>query len=170
MSQVHVQVILTNYREAVLARLGQLDASQVHRYETEALIDTGATHSVLPPAVAERLGLIRLDHIEAQYTNGTFEEVDLLEVFTIELLGRRADADELDSWLMTQNPMHDVLVEVVVSKKSRPTHDASGTSAAFSARRRLTTGLDWFSASARNFSQSASCCFRYACTSSRYAR
>jgi clan AA aspartic protease len=95
MGQVHVQVILTNYREAVLARLGQLDASQVHRYETEALIDTGATRSVLPPAVAERLGLMRLDHIEAQYANGTFEEVDLSEVFTIELLGRRANEDAM---------------------------------------------------------------------------
>ena len=95
MGQVHVQVILTNYREAVLARLGQLDASQVHRYETEALIDTGATRSVLPPAVAERLGLIRLDHIEAQYANGTFEEVDLSEVFTIEMLGRRVNEDAM---------------------------------------------------------------------------
>jgi predicted aspartyl protease len=95
MGQVHVQVILTNYREAVLARLGQLDAHQVHRYETEALIDTGATRSVIPPAVAERLGLIRLDHIEAQYANGTFEEVDLSEVFTIELLGRRANEDAM---------------------------------------------------------------------------
>ncbi len=95
MGQVHVQVILTNYREAILARLGQLDASQVHRYETEALIDTGATRSVLPPAVAERLGLIRLDHIEAQYANGTFEEVDLSEVFTIEMLGRRVNEDAM---------------------------------------------------------------------------
>ena len=41
MGQVHVQVTLTNYREAVLARLGQLDPTQVHRYETEALVDTG---------------------------------------------------------------------------------------------------------------------------------
>ena len=95
MGQVQVQVILTNYREAVLARLGQLDASQVHRYETEALIDTGATRSVLPPAVAERLGLIRLDHIEAQYANGTFEEVELSEVFTIEMLGRRVNEDAM---------------------------------------------------------------------------
>jgi len=95
MGQVQVQVILTNYREAVLARLGQLDASQVHRYETEALIDTGATRSVLPPAVAERLGLIRLDHIEAQYATGTFEEVDLSEVFTIEMLGRRVNEDAM---------------------------------------------------------------------------
>jgi hypothetical protein len=45
MGQVHVRVLLTNYREALLARLGQLDTNQVHRYETEALIDTGAVRS-----------------------------------------------------------------------------------------------------------------------------
>ena len=46
MGQVQVRVTLINYREAVLARLGQLDASQIHRYETEALVDTGAIQSV----------------------------------------------------------------------------------------------------------------------------
>ena len=77
MGQVHVQVTLTNYREAVLARLGQLDPSQVHRYETEALVDTGAMQSVIPPAVAERLGLIRLRRTEARYVNDQVEEVDV---------------------------------------------------------------------------------------------
>jgi hypothetical protein len=54
MGQVHARVLLTNHRETVLARLGQLNASQVHRYETEALIDTGATRCTLPSAVADR--------------------------------------------------------------------------------------------------------------------
>ena len=89
MGQVHVQVVLTNYREAVLARLGQLDPSQVHRYETEALIDTGAVRSVLPPAVADRLGLLRLDHTEAKYANSAVEEVDVTEAIIVEILGRR---------------------------------------------------------------------------------
>jgi len=89
MGQVHVQVTLTNYREAVLARLGQLDASQVHRYETEALIDTGAVRSVLPPAVADRLGLLRLERTEAKYANSGVEEVDVTEAITVEILGRR---------------------------------------------------------------------------------
>ena len=89
MGQVHVQVTLTNYREAIMARLGQLDASRVHRYETEALIDTGAIRSVLPPAVADRLGLLRLDRTEAKYANSGVEEVDVTEVFTVEIFGRR---------------------------------------------------------------------------------
>src|SRR5437870_4533455 len=89
MGQVHVPVVLINYREEVLARLGQFDANQIHRYETEALIDTGAVRSVIPPAVADRLGLVRLDRTEAKYANSGVEEVDVTEVFTVEILGRR---------------------------------------------------------------------------------
>jgi len=89
--QVQVQVTLTNYREEVLARLGQFDASQVHRYETEALIDTGAVQSVIPSAVADRLGLMRLRRMDAKYTDGRVEEVDLAEVVTVEMLGRQID-------------------------------------------------------------------------------
>src|SRR5207249_2511438 len=88
MGQVHVQVTLTNYREAVLARLGQLDASQVHRYETEALIDTGAVRSVISSALADRLGLMRLRRTEVKYADGRVEEVDMTEIFTVEMLGR----------------------------------------------------------------------------------
>ncbi len=91
MGQVHVQVTLINYREAVLARLGQLEASQVHRYETEALIDTGAVQSVVPAAVADRLGLMRLRRTDAKYADGRVEEVDLAEVVTVEMLGRQIE-------------------------------------------------------------------------------
>src|SRR2546425_11863820 len=91
MGQVHVRVVLTNHREAVMARLGQLDASQVHRYETEALIDTGAVRSTIPAAVAERLGLFRLRKTDAKYADGRVEEVDLAEVVTIEMLGRQIE-------------------------------------------------------------------------------
>jgi clan AA aspartic protease len=90
MGQVHVRVVLTSHREAVMARLGQLDANQVHRYETEALIDTGAVRSTIPPAVADRLGLFRLGHTDAKYADGRVEEVDVTEAIAIEILGREA--------------------------------------------------------------------------------
>ena len=90
MGQVHVQVILTNHREEVMARLGQLAPEQVHRYETEALIDTGAVRSTLPPAVADRLGLFRLGHTEAKYADGRVEEVDMTEAISIEMRRRKA--------------------------------------------------------------------------------
>jgi len=90
MRQVHVRVVLTNHREVVMARLGQFDVNQVHRYETEALIDTGAVRSTIPPAVADRLGLFRLGHTDAKYADGRVEEVDVTEAIAIEILGREA--------------------------------------------------------------------------------
>ena len=95
MGQVHVQVLLTNYREAILARLGQLDPTQVHQYETEALIDTGAVRSAMPAAVADRLGLIRLRRTDAQYADGRVEAVDMTEVFTIAMLGRQTETSAM---------------------------------------------------------------------------
>jgi clan AA aspartic protease len=95
MGQVHVRVVLTNYREEIMARLGQLAPEQVHHYETEALIDTGAFQSVLPPHVAEQLGLLRLDRKVAEMANGTTLEVDISEVFTVEIMGRRAREDAM---------------------------------------------------------------------------
>ena len=62
MGQVHVQVILTNSPgRGAWHGLGQLDASQVHRYETEALIDTGAVQiRRFPLPWLTVLGLLRL--------------------------------------------------------------------------------------------------------------
>jgi clan AA aspartic protease len=95
MGQVHIRVVLTNHREVVLARLGQLDASQVHRYETEALIDTGAVRSTIPAAVAERLGLFRLRKTDAKYAAGRVEEVDVTEAVTVEILGRETEMNPM---------------------------------------------------------------------------
>ena len=92
MGQVQVQVVLTNHREAVMARLGQLDPNQVHRYETAALIDTGAVRSTIPSAIADRLELFRMEHTDAKYADGRVEEVDMTEAITIEILGRRTVA------------------------------------------------------------------------------
>jgi clan AA aspartic protease len=95
MGQVHVRAVLTNHREAVMARLGQLDASRVHRYETEALIDTGAVRSTIPAAVAERLGLFRLRKTDAKYADGRVEEVDMTEAVTVEILGRETEMNPM---------------------------------------------------------------------------
>jgi clan AA aspartic protease len=95
MGQVHVQVVLTNHRETVMARLGHLPPSAVHRIEVEALVDTGAVRSVLPPAVADELGLLRLGRTVARYADGRLKEVDTTEGFYITLLGRQALEDAM---------------------------------------------------------------------------
>ncbi len=78
-----------------MARLGQLDASRAHRYETEGLIDTGAVRSTIPAAVAERLGLFRLRKTDAKYADGRVEEVDMTEAVTVEILGRETEMNPM---------------------------------------------------------------------------
>ena len=95
MGQVKIEITLRNARDVVMARLGHLPPEQVHTYTTQGLIDTGATRSVLPPFVAERLGLIRLSRTEARYVNGLLEEVDVTEPFLVEILGRETSDDAM---------------------------------------------------------------------------
>jgi clan AA aspartic protease len=89
MSQLYVPVILRNAREYVLAQHGHLDVDAMHIYETtEALIDTGALHVVVPPSVAEHLGLWRMGYPGAKMADGRTEEVPVTEPLYVELLGR----------------------------------------------------------------------------------
>lgn len=90
MGLVQVHVTLRNAREAVLARLGRLDPAQVHRYETEALVDTGAFRSVIPPLVAERLGLVQMSQTTARMANGAFQMAPVMEPVFVEILEREA--------------------------------------------------------------------------------
>ena len=55
--EVRIQVSLINALDEELARRNQLDRNQVRRYEAQALVDTGAVRSCLPPHVVEQLGL-----------------------------------------------------------------------------------------------------------------
>ena len=95
MGQVKIQVTLRNAREVVMARLGHLTSEQVRTYTTEALVDTGATRLTVPSFVADRLGIIRLRHTDAEYTDGRVEEVDTTEGIQIEMLGRTAIRDAM---------------------------------------------------------------------------
>jgi clan AA aspartic protease len=90
MSQLYVPVILRNAREYVLARHGHLAPAQVHTYETpQALIDTGALHVVLPPHVAEQLGLLLLGSTGTTMADGRLVEGELSEPVLIEILRRQ---------------------------------------------------------------------------------
>ena len=51
--------------------------------------------SVLPPAVADELGLLRLGRTVARYADGRLEEVDTTEGFYIALLRRQALEDAM---------------------------------------------------------------------------
>jgi clan AA aspartic protease len=88
MGAVRVQVKLTNAINEALIRRGLLNPNLLQVCETEALIDTGTVHTVLPQEIIEQLGLnIRGQQI-AQFANGTEESVDLTETVIIEIEGR----------------------------------------------------------------------------------
>ncbi len=88
MGQLHVPVTLRNTRELVLAQLGHLAAAQVHTLETEALVDTGAMHLVVPSPLAEQLGLVRLRSQAVTMADGRDGVYDQTEPVTVEVLGR----------------------------------------------------------------------------------
>lgn len=87
-----VRARLANAVDKALVRRGLLTQDQVRTYEAEAVVDTGAVRTVLPRFVAERLGLATVGSRVASYADGRTETVDLVEPFTIEILGR----EELD--------------------------------------------------------------------------
>ena len=95
MGQVHVQVTLHNMRELVMVRLGHLDPAQVHTVETEALVDTGAMHLVLPDTLAGQLGLLRLRTQATTMADGREGLYAQTEAVTIEVLGRAFDVSAL---------------------------------------------------------------------------
>jgi predicted aspartyl protease len=88
MGQVHVSVTLHNTRELVLAQLGHLAPAQIHAVETEALVETGAMHLVVPPPLAEQLGLVELGTQDVTMADGRDGVYPQTEPVTVELLGR----------------------------------------------------------------------------------
>ena len=57
MGEVRAKVKLINALDEMLARRGQLALGQVRVYEADALVDTGAVRSMIPPQVVQQLGL-----------------------------------------------------------------------------------------------------------------
>jgi clan AA aspartic protease len=113
---VHVQVHLTNAVDEELHQRGQLDANQVHTYQTEALVDTGAVRCVLPSFVADQLGLRRVARMVAQYADGRLEEVEVTQPFFLQIMGRRTAEEALvlgDEVLIGQTALEklDLLVD-----------------------------------------------------------
>ena len=88
MGEVRVTVRLTNAVDEALVRRGMLAPDQVRRCDTEALVDTGAVRTVVPPRIAARLGLgVRGQRI-AEYAGGRTEAVSVTEPLLVELEGR----------------------------------------------------------------------------------
>ncbi len=88
MGEVRARVKLTNAVDEALLRRGQLSPDQVRVYEADALVDTGAVRSVLPPHVVQQLGLALRGQRVAEYADGRKEMVGVTEAIVIAWQGR----------------------------------------------------------------------------------
>ncbi|MBI3737364.1 retroviral-like aspartic protease family protein [Candidatus Sumerlaeota bacterium] len=93
--EVRVKVKVANAGDEYMFRRGLVPRAQIRSYEIEALVDTGAARTVIPPAVQEKLGLQTLDRQTAEYANGQKEIVGVSEPIVVEIFGRRTMEDAL---------------------------------------------------------------------------
>ncbi len=95
MGEVRVKARLTNAVDEELVRRGLLKPEQVRTYDADALVDTGAVRTVLPPDVVARLGLATRGQQVAEYADGRKEAVNVTGPVIVELEGRNTLEDAL---------------------------------------------------------------------------
>ena len=88
MGEVRVKAKLINAVDEDLVRRGMLQPEQVRTYEADALVDTGAVRTILPPHVVDRLGLAMRGQRMAEYADGRKEAVSVTGPLIIDLEGR----------------------------------------------------------------------------------
>jgi clan AA aspartic protease len=87
MGAVMQMIKLTNWLDAERARLGEIQPESVRSLEVEALVDTGATHLILPADVADNLGLTVMGATTAELADGSLIPTRRVSV-QLEILGR----------------------------------------------------------------------------------
>ncbi|MBM4080581.1 MAG: clan AA aspartic protease [Planctomycetes bacterium] len=88
MGEVRVEVELTSVADQVLARQGYKKPSEIRRTKVSALVDTGAVQCVVPPFVADTLGLARTFRKVVEVADGRKQEVDVTEPALMVIMGR----------------------------------------------------------------------------------
>lgn len=88
MGAIRVGVQLINAFDKRLVDRGSLEPRHLREYNGEGLVDTGALTLVIPPEIADQLGLQIEGRQIARYANGFEEEVNISEAVTIVCEGR----------------------------------------------------------------------------------
>jgi len=95
MGEVRVKIKIVNAGDEAMFRRGKLSKEEIRTYETDALVDTGASPSVLPIEIVQALGLDLIRQKRATYANNSSENVDVTEPVTFVILGRRVTEEAL---------------------------------------------------------------------------
>ena len=130
MGKVIVKIKLTNLKDIFLKSAGARRAGP-RVIEVESLVDTVATRLYLKPSVIKKLGLLRVDAVRSQTTNGEAIRFKY-EPVQLELMGRKENFDVIElpesvPNLLGQVPLK-VLDLVVDSKRQKliPNPDHGG--------------------------------------------
>jgi clan AA aspartic protease len=111
MGEVRTKVVITNAIDEELARRGQMSADQIRSYEADALVDTGAVRSIIPPHIVEQLGLSIRGQRVVEYADGRKDVVDV----TGPVLFRILDRDTMEEALVLGD---EVLIGQTVLEKT----------------------------------------------------
>lgn len=82
------RIKVTNHSDLVAVSLGVTRPEDVRSIEIDALVDTGATHLILPEDVVSRLGLADLEWSEARLADGKLIPTRRVGGVRLDLLGR----------------------------------------------------------------------------------
>jgi clan AA aspartic protease len=88
MGKVRTATLITNAVDEDLNRQGQLGAEKIRSYEADAMVDTGAVRSILPPRVVEQLGLTIRGKRVVEYADGRNDVVDVTGPVLFKILDR----------------------------------------------------------------------------------
>jgi predicted aspartyl protease len=88
MGEIRQQVKLTNLLDETLHRHGQIKQEDVRSYVADAMVDTGAVRSVIPPHVLQVLGVGTRGTRVAEYADGRKDTVDVTEGIVFNVMGR----------------------------------------------------------------------------------
>jgi len=95
MGEVKVRITLTNATDEVIAQMNHGKRVKVRQLEIEGVVDTGAVALILPPHVANKLGLLRMGKQVAEYADGRQDEVDVTSPVFVEVMGRRTTEEAM---------------------------------------------------------------------------
>jgi len=93
MGEVFVRVRLSNAGDVERVRTGKASPDAVRTLEVDALVDTGATRSVIPREIAEQLGLNLLARAVGRMADGSYVNVGICSPIAFEILGRETFED-----------------------------------------------------------------------------
>jgi clan AA aspartic protease len=88
MGAVYVRVRLSNAGDVEKMRRGLATIDQVRSCEVDALVDTGATRSAVPPEIVERLGLTIMTEAIGTLADGSSTSVGVCSPIGFKILDR----------------------------------------------------------------------------------